>query len=236
MNNFRITVDGKTDSYNFMRVDRTKVPGWVFYSGGCAVKINGVNTPIKTSYTYRSRSVYFNYNGSFYYCSNQDLWSFFARKFYAPIGVEVEFTEPRKTNYTSRKRPARTFLPTENSYITCKDDRSEYGETNDCTVIALATALECSYKEAHQILERWGRRKRKGIPLDLTLQTRGKEIGITERMNFEKSPTLRQFIKDNPEGNFIVIVRGHALCVKNGVIYDHSERPQRRVLQAYRVK
>ena len=43
------------------------------------------------------------------------------------------------------------------------DDRYLMNEKNDCTVVALASALKISYKAAHKLAKKHGRENRKGM-------------------------------------------------------------------------
>jgi hypothetical protein len=50
-----------------------------------------------------------------------------------------------------------------------------------------------------------------------------------------EEPTLAKFCKDHPVGKYWVFVYGHALAVIDGVVYDHSHKPKRKVKFAFRV-
>jgi len=53
--------------------------------------------------------------------------------------------------------------------------------------------------------------------------------GTTERIN------LRKFCEKHNKGRYYILVRGHALCVKDGVVHDYKDGPRRFVTFAARV-
>ena len=116
-----------------------------------------------------------------------------------------------------------------------------YNETNDCTVVALAIALGMSYPNAHSLLEWWGRAPRRGIKAISILHemwTKGHHI---EGKYLRQVPvtldvsTVGRFASYYNNGTFILLVRGHMVCLKNGILYDAypTPHPARRVKYAY---
>lgn len=108
-------------------------------------------------------------------------------------------------------------------------------EKNDCTVRALATALEIDYFQAYAMMLTVGRKGRKG------------SNGLFEIMKIygknhpRPNMTVENFVRlvlSSCGGNWIVQVRGHVFAVVNGVIHD--EYPEwnknRHVIQAWKVK
>lgn len=47
--------------------------------------------------------------------------------------------------------------------------------------------------------------------------------------------TIKEFTIKHPNGRCFVVVRGHALAIIDGVVYDHSEKPRRQIQAAWRV-
>lgn len=87
-------------------------------------------------------------------------------------------------------------------------------EKNDCTVRALANALEIQYIEAYGMMIGAGRKARKGFnsrPLYNSLGQRFDRPGMTVA-NYVK------FVI--PAGNWIVEIKGHVFAVVNGVVID----------------
>ena len=46
--------------------------------------------------------------------------------------------------------------------------------------------------------------------------------------------TLKKFTEKHPEGKYYILVRGHALSVIDGVVYDYIDKPRRQVTGAWR--
>lgn len=111
-------------------------------------------------------------------------------------------------------------------------------EHNDCTVKAWVNTFDCSYEAAHTWLKKHGRINRRGMLLKdieraLTSCKKAKvkvgPYGTTERIN------LRAFCEKHNKGRYYILVRGHALCVKDGVVHDYRDGPRRFVTFAARV-
>ena len=47
--------------------------------------------------------------------------------------------------------------------------------------------------------------------------------------------TLSQFCKKHPLGRFYCCVRGHAIAIIDGIVYDHCHKPRRQITWAMRV-
>lgn len=118
------------------------------------------------------------------------------------------------------------------------------GENNDCTVYAFATAFDVPYDEAHKVLAtRFDRKPRKG-PKCWTLVKglsnkfiyAGKKIAavlerpITFYTNrgelFVRRMSLGTFAKTYTQGSYYVLISGHALAVKDGVVMDNLAKPR----------
>ena len=125
-----------------------------------------------------------------------------------------------------------------------------YGETNDCTVKGLATLFGCTYGVAHRTLAKYGRQQRKGATwgtidsaakflaqrFNVTLETHGRPACSLRYAKYVgvKTPTIKQFIKQNPRGVFLLSMRGHVAAVRDGVLYDWTaETAQRRQVTGY---
>lgn len=126
----------------------------------------------------------------------------------------------------------------------------DVNEDRDCCVRALVHALEIPYAEAHAKLADWGRKPRKGtygftafmaknVPFieHHTRYTASYYCGGKEKDKGRKVTTLRRFIKDFPEGHWVISVKGHAFAVINGMIHDAMVlRPGVLIIDAWRVK
>lgn len=126
-------------------------------------------------------------------------------------------------------------------------------EKNDCTVVALSIALNIPYKECHKYLKLKGRKDRQGCWFDSILGIKfqlenqlitvfGKTLQVMRfpyydwerpvigetKWGYEKlapRKTVKKFLLENPNGTYIVKIRGHVFTVKDGVIYN-SKNPQ----------
>lgn len=131
------------------------------------------------------------------------------------------------------------------------ESKTAQGETNDCVVRAFASAFEVSYDYAHKYVENeFGRKPRKGTYFtasklvnmaDNLFKVNGKKVhpvgkkyssdmfgslsydvkvkGVNKRRNM----TVGTFVKRNPKGTFIVLVRRHAFTIKDGVVIGNFE-------------
>jgi hypothetical protein len=140
--------------------------------------------------------------------------------------------------------------------------KSMMKEKNDCVVRAVAAAVGCVYSTAHQFCKDVYRRQdNKGVRnmVGLTKDIENKELQL-DGINFKcklmdedvltnkykvngdviaRRKTVKSFIKDFSKGTYIVLVSGHALCVKDGVMIDNigeEWRPTRKVEDAIEVE
>lgn len=122
------------------------------------------------------------------------------------------------------------------------------GEKNDCTVYAIATAFEMDYDAAHQeVTTRMNRRETKGVKRTNLEQAlaEGTTINGKTVTRVIKSPSktykvygntiprqlrLSSFIKENQAGTYVILTRGHALTLKDGVLMDNKNETKTRAL------
>jgi len=125
------------------------------------------------------------------------------------------------------------------------------GDNNNCAVNSLAIACNVPYDQAHAYAQKnWGRNhgqgtKTKAIVNDFRVSTPfGKmtvEVTVTQEYKQpggwmrKRCMNVQTFIKKYPSGTYYVLVRGHALVVKDGVLIDNSTRLKRRVHQAWKI-
>lgn len=99
-------------------------------------------------------------------------------------------------------------------------------ETNDCSVRATTIALNKPYKEVHSTFLKHGRRWGKGvtfITLTAVLKDLTKDKVKMVASDVVKRESLARFIKTHPKGRYVVVKRGHAFAVIDGVAHDAHE-------------
>lgn len=129
----------------------------------------------------------------------------------------------------------------------------KYQDSNNCAVNALAVAFNISYDAAHQYASTaWNRRHGRGthsslLINDLKNQTQlkfGKRSKEVPAVTFYRHPhalvkrkmKLSTFMKCYSQGTFYVLVRGHALVIKDGVLIDNSASLSRPVKYAFQIE
>lgn len=135
---------------------------------------------------------------------------------------------------------------TQDTWLKYQAQRERMNEDYDCTVRALAIAINLPYEVAHKICkDKFGREDRKGFyieehfwklkkvdRMDVFYASKeefkrwyGKKSFKHAKFNTDytgKGITVSRFIKDNPNGTFIVTVSGHAFTIKDGLIYGNE--------------
>jgi hypothetical protein len=131
-----------------------------------------------------------------------------------------------------------------------------FNEYKDCTVRALACALDLPYDEAHEYLRLKGRKDRKGFhcqPVFNTYNRNGKMlVGDSPKIRFKWDDAINkmrritisgpasvgQFIAQaDSSKRYIVLVNGHAFAVVGGKIMDSFDvQLRRRVKKFWEVK
>lgn len=102
-------------------------------------------------------------------------------------------------------------------------------ERADCTVRSLACARGIPYDKAYHALFMAGRRKNKG-PHGYN----GVMCRHSGSRRCKRSGSLGKFVEANPVGRFIVHIRGHALALVDGTVYDtHESSPRCHVIGAW---
>ncbi|MEG0153345.1 MAG: hypothetical protein RR744_09295 [Cellulosilyticaceae bacterium] len=114
---------------------------------------------------------------------------------------------------------------------------NELNESADCSVKALATVLNTTYDKAHfHLKEHCGRKNGQGIyskdVIPQSLKNTKYVVGEYSRSN---KITVKQFCEKHNIGRYYVCVRGHAFAIIDGQVYDHFDKPRRRILWAMRV-
>lgn len=113
-------------------------------------------------------------------------------------------------------------------------------ESNDCTVRATSLAINKPYQDVHKVFAEHGRRNGKGVTLATLI---GVLLDITKN-NMQivasytvKRQTLASFLKTHTKGRYVVVRRGHAFAVIDGVAHDaHSSCCSARSIVKYAYK
>jgi hypothetical protein len=142
------------------------------------------------------------------------------------------------------------------------------GESNDCFVRTVAAAAEVDYDTAHAyVAEKYGRKNRQGTYgvasglrkrkelLGKTVEELGEDItpwpgrstcGKRLVMRYkcygkivEREMTFKSFLKKHPEGTYIMLVKDHAFCLKDGVVVggniQDTQALRKRIHSAFRI-
>jgi len=111
-------------------------------------------------------------------------------------------------------------------------------ESNDCTVVALSQAFDIPYENVHELCKKFGRKDGQGFHIQAKLLGHLKDKLTIRPTWFGFS--LRVFLKvmnDNKvEHTFIILVKGHMLCVKNGKRMDGGTDNNVRIERCFLVK
>ena len=93
-------------------------------------------------------------------------------------------------------------------------------EAGDCTVKAIAIALDICYAESWYATRKCGRGYRKGMCLSeilATIHSKGKD---TVALDFKGSAV--QFMQYYPTGSYLIEIKNHIMAYKDGVLHDDA--------------
>ena len=123
-----------------------------------------------------------------------------------------------------------------NLYTGLNKRSAALGESNDCSVIAVAAATSSSYEVSWEAHLMSGRRRRKRSSYESTFDAL-RLLGFEAvRVRHFKARTLVTLERELPKrGVFLVFVRGHVLCARAGRIHDWSAGRRHRIRWVYRV-
>jgi hypothetical protein len=102
--------------------------------------------------------------------------------------------------------------------LTIHVDRPE-SERRDCIVDAVATAADIPYTEAHAMLKLAGRKDRHGFYIRRFMAGRAM-LGAYHVEHIKCRVTLAQFLRDFPQGHFMVRRSGHVFVITDGWVRD----------------
>ena len=108
-------------------------------------------------------------------------------------------------------------------------------QQNDCTVRALALAVDISYDEAYDILKEAGRKCGAGFHFKDWVTTAQVNNCKFEWISFpatkgERRMNPQKFCNTFPSGKYIARVAKHVFCVIDGVVHDTFESAEDRCI------
>jgi hypothetical protein len=109
-------------------------------------------------------------------------------------------------------------------------------ERADCGVFTVAAACAVSYEDAHAVLMRCGRRSRKGTHHWILGEAIHRLGFFMHASKAVKSLTIRTIERELTYGVYVILVRGHWACLRNGQIIDWSEGSCRHIIAVHRIK
>jgi len=154
------------------------------------------------------------------------------------------------------------YIPTKDAIIGYSDSKIAQSESNDCAVRAIASSFEMHYDEAHKfVAKNWFRGNREG-----TINFIGGMRGMVSKgvlingksfsnlgdqhghMKYDvkvkgqivkRNMTTGTFIKKFPKGKYLIVVRGHAFSIIDGVVVGNTndaKMKKRVILYSWEVK
>ena len=129
---------------------------------------------------------------------------------------------------------------------------NKWGETNDCSVKAVAIATGVNYETAHGKCALRGRSYRKGLSAgaighavrDLgfvvdKVESKHKMSPTLWRQKYSSSMTIGAMQRAGiipKRGVYLVFTRSHVLCVRAGQIHDWTDGRRHRITSVYHVR
>lgn len=108
-----------------------------------------------------------------------------------------------------------------------------------CTVVAFTKVFDTTYDKAYNFIKSsCGRVRGVGLTrkqIDKVFDNVKKNKWVKGEYSNNNRITINQFTKKHPNGRFYCIVRGHAIAIIDGVVYDYKEAGRRQIQTAYRV-
>lgn len=149
-----------------------------------------------------------------------------------------EWEAEQKAREWLKTQPVKT--PPKGFQFASANPRTVDGESNDCVVRALSLAFNKPYEEVHALCAKIGRDNGRGMrwgQVDLAIQElTGNGIAKMDRLT--RKQTFSTFARDHKVGNYVVIKRGHAVALIDGVFHDAGSvgEPRAIVKAVFRVK
>lgn len=108
---------------------------------------------------------------------------------------------------------------------------------NDCTVRAISLATGMTWDAAFKELSEFARAQAI-MPDDVIYidEYLDRHFKLSYSSKNDHRITVGEFAKQNPYGTYLITMRGHITCCKDGVIYDTFDPSSYYVWEAFKVK
>lgn len=125
------------------------------------------------------------------------------------------------------------------TYLKSIGDPIDETDRNQCAVIATTVASGRSYSSVRNEYRQRGRMKGKGT-LSSTIRNVLYKYGFRRLQEYnpyyaKENPTVLEFAKKYATGTYVLLVRGHALTVIDGEIYDNMTTKRARIWEAWKM-
>lgn len=146
------------------------------------------------------------------------------------------------------RRKIRDEFFVDSAVLSCENSNLAKNERADCVVRAFMVTLDITYEQAHKWVKKYLKREdKKGTHTRMYLNNilgktknynRISLYGVSPKYRFGKlerskklinkkyksksNYTVKSFMEDHPKGKFVIIVKGHALGLVDGVLYGNS--------------
>lgn len=101
-----------------------------------------------------------------------------------------------------------------------------------CVPCALSTLLNRPYEEVNNWLKVRKYRKHDNCGT-FTQRMNMRELGLEKFQTPFIGKSVNQFIAANTQGEFFILVRGHALAVKNSIAFDTMDSQKKRIIEVW---
>jgi len=117
------------------------------------------------------------------------------------------------------------------------------GETDDCAVISVAIVGGLTYKDAHNLLERAGRKPRESTDIDqahqslklLNIKTRDVTKQYRDTLGAKTIRTLSRVMADR-KGVYLALTHDHSMAIKDGVVHDWCDGGLYRIVRVLKLR
>tara|TARA_R110001606_G_scaffold199387_2_gene347072 strand:- start:3108 stop:3731 length:624 start_codon:yes stop_codon:yes gene_type:complete len=130
---------------------------------------------------------------------------------------------------TNTVKPARTFADV-------REDAIAAGDRNYCAPLAIALATDTSFTKSAEMMETYGRKKGKGSSVNMiTRSLRSLGFKIEDQPQFAKGTVSTIANRLEADSTYMVQVRRHIICVKNGEVQDWTAGRKHRVTHVWKI-